>query len=172
VTLAFDLGLVQAKDPDATTVRVLVVARDLGTHDREWSIIVVDRTASRHDIDSTGRASPAPMRPKYPFSQIHLKLAENTPKKMLLFAAQYLVCGTNMCLLQFSCATAQGHVYGSEQGLSSRMFKAASDCISRETVCVFWGLPLHPVKRQVKQHLWPACQPRTGPPAAGSRPSR
>lgn len=80
MTLAFDLGLAQAKDPDATTVRVLVVARDLGTHDREWSIIVVDRTASRHNIDSTGRASPAPMRPKYPFPQIHLKLAENTQK--------------------------------------------------------------------------------------------
>jgi hypothetical protein len=45
-----------------------------------------------------------------------------------------------MCLLQFSCATAQGHVYGSEQGLSSRMFKAASDCISRKTVCLL-GYP-------------------------------
>lgn len=56
-TLVFDLGLARARDPDATTVRVLVVARDLGTHDREWSIILVDRTASRHDIDFTGRSN-------------------------------------------------------------------------------------------------------------------
>lgn len=33
----FILGLARARDPDATTVRVLLVARDLGTHDREWS---------------------------------------------------------------------------------------------------------------------------------------
>jgi hypothetical protein len=57
--------MARAKDPDATTVRVLVVARDLGTHDLEWSIVVVDRTASRHDIDSTGRANQASVRPKY-----------------------------------------------------------------------------------------------------------
>lgn len=34
------------KDPDATTARVLVgVARDLGTHDREWRNVAADRTA-------------------------------------------------------------------------------------------------------------------------------
>jgi hypothetical protein len=45
-TPTFYLGLARARDPDATTVRVLLVARDLGTHDREWSFFVVDRTAS------------------------------------------------------------------------------------------------------------------------------
>lgn len=44
----FILGWPELEIPTlGTTARVFLVARDLGTHDREWSIsVVLDRTAS------------------------------------------------------------------------------------------------------------------------------
>lgn len=114
------------------------MARDLGTHDREWSIIVVDRTASRHDIDSTGRASPAPMRPKYPFSQIHLKLAENTQKKCFcLLHSIWFVGRTCAC---FNSAAPQPRVMCMDQNRDQ-----VPECLklpliaSLEKLCVSFG---------------------------------